>query len=123
MAPDASLIRSGENGTGIGSRWYPDTLVDRLRGIAEYSDKLLLCESDGVRLLELLCKQPNTAFFVDPPYTADGGAYSSELDHFGFVNSTTLSVIAWLDSVNETSGRFDASGTAILTYFSALNRR
>ncbi len=50
-------------------------------------------------------------------------AYSSELDHFGFVNSTTLSVIAWLDSVNETSGRFDASGTAILTYFSALNRR
>ncbi len=73
LAPGASLIRSGENNAGIGSRWYPDTLVRRLQGIAEYSDKLLFCESDGVRLLELLCGQPGAAFFVDPPYTADGG--------------------------------------------------
>ncbi len=73
LAPDASLIRSGENGAGIGSRWYPDTLVDRVKNIAEHSDKLLLCESDGVRLLELLCDRPGTAFFVDPPYTAEGG--------------------------------------------------
>ena len=58
---------------GIGSRWYPDTLVRRLQAITEYSDKLLFCESDGVRLLELLCGQPGAAFFVDPPYTADGG--------------------------------------------------
>ena len=50
-------------------------------------------------------------------------AYSSEFDHFDFVKSATFGVMARLDSVNETSGRFDASGTAILTYFSALNRR
>lgn len=73
LAPDASLIKIGENGAGIGSRWYPETLVNRLRAIAEYSDNLLFCESDGVRFLELLCDRPDTAFFVDPPYTAEGG--------------------------------------------------
>ena len=73
LAPDASLIRSGENGAGIGSRWYPDTLVDRVKNIAEHSDRLLFCESDGVRLLELLCDRSGAAFFVDPPYTAEGG--------------------------------------------------
>lgn len=73
LAPDASLIKIGENDAGIGSRWYPKTLVNRLKTIAEYSDKLLFCESDGVRLLELLCDRPDTAFFVDPPYTAEGG--------------------------------------------------
>ncbi len=73
LTPKASLIRSGENGAGISSRWYPDTLVDRIKNIAEHSDKLLFCESDGVRLLELLCDRPGAAFFVDPPYTAKGG--------------------------------------------------
>lgn len=73
LTPDASLIKIGENGAGISSRWYPETLVNRVRAIAEYSDKLLFCESDGVRFLELLCERPDTAFFVDPPYTAEGG--------------------------------------------------
>ncbi|MXX96964.1 MAG: DNA adenine methylase [Rhodothermaceae bacterium] len=73
LAPEASLIRSGENGAGIGSRWYPETLVNRVRNIARYSDQLLFCESDGVRLLELQSDRPETAFFVDPPYTAKGG--------------------------------------------------
>ncbi|MCY4674937.1 MAG: DNA adenine methylase [Bacteroidetes bacterium] len=73
LAPDASLIRSGENGVGIGSRWYPNTLVNRIRDIARYSGKLSFRESDGVRLLELLSDRPETAFFVDPPYTAKGG--------------------------------------------------
>ena len=73
LTSDAALIKIGENGAGIRSRWYPQTLVTRLRAIAEHSDKLLFCESDGVRLLELLCDQPDIAFFVDPPYTAEGG--------------------------------------------------
>lgn len=73
LTSGASLIKIGENGAGIGSRWYPKTLVTRLKAIAECSDKLLFCESDGVRLLELLCDRPDTAFFVDPPYTAEGG--------------------------------------------------
>ena len=59
---DASLIKIGENGAGIESRWYPKTLVNRLKAIAEFSDKLIFCENDGLCLLGLLCDRPNTAF-------------------------------------------------------------
>ena len=36
LAPGASLARVGENGNGVASRWYPITLVKRLREIARY---------------------------------------------------------------------------------------
>ncbi|MCY4673089.1 MAG: DNA adenine methylase [Bacteroidetes bacterium] len=73
LAPGASFIRNGENGNGICSRWYPDTLVRRLQDIARHSDKLLFFEGDGMRMLELLCDQVDAAVFVDPPYTAVAG--------------------------------------------------
>ena len=73
LAEGASLTRYGENGAGIQSRWYPDTLAKRLRDIAAYADQLQFCEGDGVPMLELLARQPGCRFFVDPPYTAAGG--------------------------------------------------
>ena len=73
LAPGAALTKNGENGNGIASRWYPDTLVKRLRAIAACTDRLMFCEGDGVRMLELLCARQDARFFVDPPYTAVGG--------------------------------------------------
>ena len=73
LAPGASLTKRGENGNGITSRWYPDTLAKRLRDIAAFSERLLFCEGDGVTILELLADKAGVRFFVDPPYTAEGG--------------------------------------------------
>lgn len=73
LAPGASLTRNGENGAGILSRWYPDTMARRLRDIAQYADHLVFCEGDGVRVLEILVDRPGARFFIDPPYTAAGG--------------------------------------------------
>ena len=73
LASGSSYIRRGENNGGICSRWYPDTLIFRLKAIADHSDRLLFYEGDGLRTLELLCSRKGAAFFVDPPYTADGG--------------------------------------------------
>ena len=39
LAPGASLSRSGENGKGLRSRWYPDTLVRRLAAISEHAGR------------------------------------------------------------------------------------
>jgi DNA adenine methylase len=33
MAPGAGLVRTGENGRGLNSRWYPETLARRIREI------------------------------------------------------------------------------------------
>ena len=89
LAPGAALSRDGENGKGVASRWYPDTLVKRLREIAECADRISFCETDGMRFLQTLlesCRQ-DAAVFVDPPYTAGGKRAGrrlyahAELDH------------------------------------------
>lgn len=76
MAPGSSFIKNGENKIGISSRWYPDTLILRLKAIAEHSDKLSFYEGDGLRILELLCSHKGAAFFIDPPYTTSGGKWA-----------------------------------------------
>lgn len=73
LASGSSYMRNGEDNAGICSRWYPDTLILRLKAIAEHSDRLLFYEGDGLRTLELLCSYKGAAFFVDPPYTTNGG--------------------------------------------------
>ena len=73
LAPGASWVRHGENGGGLCSRWYPDTLAKRLQDIAHHADQLLFYEGDGVGILDTFAEYPGTRFFVDPPYTAAGG--------------------------------------------------
>ena len=89
MAPGAALIRNGENGKGIASRWYPDTLARRLAAITAHAGRIDFREGDAMALLAPLLDAygRGAAVFVDPPYTAGGkraGArlYShSEIDH------------------------------------------
>ena len=89
LAPGASYSKNGENGKGIRSRWYPDTLAARLEAINEYAGRITFCETDGMRILEPLLHGWGraAAVFLDPPYTAGGkraGArlYAhSEVDH------------------------------------------
>ena len=75
LAPGASFCRAGENGKGVLSRWYPETLAARLAAINEHSDKILFYEGDGTRLLDSLLygRGRRAAVFLDPPYTANGG--------------------------------------------------
>ena len=75
LAPGASFLESGENAKGIGSRWYPDTLVKRLQEIGKHAQKIAFYEGDSMRILEPLLKGwgRKAAVFVDPPYTGEGG--------------------------------------------------
>lgn len=89
LAPGASFMREGENGKGILSRWYPDTLAARLRAIASAADRLTFLEGDGMSALPALLHGwgKRAAVFVDPPYTAPGGKragarlYTADVDH------------------------------------------
>jgi len=75
LALGASLCRSGENGKGLLSRWYPDTLALRIGDIERFSDRITFMEGDGTRLLNHLLPGINGqgAVFVDPPYTTSSG--------------------------------------------------
>ena len=73
LAPGASLTRAGENGNGVASRWYPQTIADRLAAISTHADRLTFCEGDGLAVLELTACIDRVRLFVDPPYTGRGG--------------------------------------------------
>lgn len=70
LAPGASLMKNGESGKGLRSRWYPATLAQRIRAIAKIRDRFTFQEGDGVRAIQDYSEMKNSAFFIDPPYTA-----------------------------------------------------
>lgn len=72
MAPGASLMKNGENGRGLQSRWYPNTLAKRIRNIHNMRDRITFLESDAFELCHRFLKHKTAAFFVDPPYTVAG---------------------------------------------------
>ncbi len=72
LAPGAALTKSGENNKGLTSRWYPDTIIQRLQDIESHAAQITFCEADGLELLEVIAEVPGTVAFIDPPYTAGG---------------------------------------------------
>ena len=72
MAPGASLMKMGENGKGIASRWYPETLAKRIRRIAQHRDRITFVCGDGMEVIRRFSDLETAVMFVDPPYTAGG---------------------------------------------------
>lgn len=83
MAKGAGLVKGGENGKGLASRWYPETLARRIEAIVEFSHRLTFIEGDAFRIIRDYADDPSAAFFVDPPYTqAAKRLYSAwQVDH------------------------------------------
>jgi len=71
LAAGAGLLRDGENGKGIFSRWYPGTLKLRILEVASMKDRITFIRGDGLTVMEQFLHCEDAAFFIDPPYTAD----------------------------------------------------
>jgi DNA adenine methylase len=69
MAPGAGLVKTGENGRGLHSRWYPETLARRIGEIASIRERFSFIDGDGLDVIRRYADDDNAAFFVDPPYT------------------------------------------------------
>jgi DNA adenine methylase len=86
LAKGAGLLKYGENGKGINSRWYPQTLAKRINHIKKLKNKITFIQGDGLEIIKNNINK-NNAFFFDPPYTAGGKKSGSrlynyhELDH------------------------------------------
>lgn len=72
LAKGSGMIKNGENGKGITSRWYPKTLRDRILAIAYVKDKINFISGDAFQVLEENINNKNAYFFIDPPYTIAG---------------------------------------------------
>lgn len=68
----SGFIKTGEKGKGIGSRWYPGTLRDRIKGIQYVSHKINFFRKDAFEVIEQYSADKDAYFFIDPPYTIAG---------------------------------------------------
>ncbi len=70
LADGGGLIKRGENGKGISSRWYPTTLVRRIQRIYSMRSRIIFTEEDGLDILQKDLNNESAIYFLDPPYTA-----------------------------------------------------
>ena len=68
----AGLLKNGENGKGIGSRWYPDTLAKRIKNIVAHKHKISFIKGNAFDFLNDNYYNQSTYFFIDPPYSIAG---------------------------------------------------
>lgn len=80
IAKGSGMIKNGENGKGIASRWYPKTLRDRILAIDTIKNSIHFITGDAFKVLEENLDNTNAYFFVDPPYTIAGKRLYSHFD-------------------------------------------
>lgn len=87
LAEGSGLLKYGENGKGIRSRWYQATLAKRFENLDLVRNRIDFRLADGLQIIEEYALDPHSVFFVDPPYTAGGKRAGKrlyrhfELDH------------------------------------------
>lgn len=79
----SGLIKNGENGKGIKSRWYPKTLRVRIMAVGHVKSKMKFVEGDAFAELDKIKNDINAYSFIDPPYTVAGRRLYThfEIDH------------------------------------------
>lgn len=80
LAKGSGMIKNGENGKGIASRWYPKTLHDRIVAIDYVKDKISFISGDAFKVLEQNLDDERAYFFIDPPYTVAGKRLYTHFD-------------------------------------------
>ena len=83
LAPGAGIVKNGENGKGLTSRWYPETLCRRILDIVAQKDRIVFIPGDGLQTMREHAAQPDCLWFIDPPYTVAGKRLylHSDIDH------------------------------------------
>jgi DNA adenine methylase len=80
LAKGSGMIKNGENGKGITSRWYPKTLRDRILAINFVKNKIKFIPGDAFEIIEQNLNDTNIYFFIDPPYTVAGKRLYTHFD-------------------------------------------
>ena len=110
MAAGAGLVKAGEAGRGLNSRWYPETLVKRIDALQLIRDRITFEQADAFEVIKRYVDDEDAFFFVDPPYTAGGKKAGSrlythsEIDHeglFALMASVRGSVMLTYDDAPE----------------------
>ena len=83
LAKGSGVIKTGENGRGLSSRWYPGTLIKRIADINRMRERITFIHGDAFEIMEQHLYDNNCFLFIDPPYTVAGRRLYNhfEVDH------------------------------------------
>lgn len=83
LAKGSGLIKTGEKGKGLGSRWYPGTLIRRIMAVNKMRERITFIHGDAFKSMEKYMNDTDAFFFIDPPYTIAGRRLYNhfEVDH------------------------------------------
>ena len=110
LAAGSAPLKAGENGKGIRSRWYADTLRKRILMLKGLRQRIKFVEGDGLRIIRRYASRPDATFFIDPPYTAGGKSAGKrlyncfDLDHeslFSLVGTVKGDFLMTYDNADE----------------------
>lgn len=122
MAPGAGAIKKGDGGKGIAARWYPETLVKRIRMVHGMRERITFVHGDALDVLGGFLKIRDAFAFIDPPYTAGGKRAGARLYAHSQVDHAALFALAarlpgWLamtyDDCAEVRSLAGAQGLAV----------
>ena len=80
LAKGAGLIKTGESGKGLSSRWYPSTIAKRIVEANEMRDKITFIHGDAFTIINEHLDDEGAFFFIDPPYTVAGRRLYNHFD-------------------------------------------
>jgi DNA adenine methylase len=83
LAPGAGILKHGELGKGICSRWYPNTLNRRIMEITFIKHRITFYQRDAMQVMDENSDRKDAVYFIDPPYTVAGRRLykHSSIDH------------------------------------------
>lgn len=119
LAAGSGRIKSGENGRGLASRWYPATLAKRIRAVQAVRNRITFIHNDAFDVITTYQDEKYAAFLVDPPYTAGGKRAGSrlythsEIDHealFHLMETVKGDFLMTYDNNPEVTALADQSG-------------
>jgi len=118
IAPGAGVVKNGENGKGLASRWYPRTLRKRILDIVAVRDRICFLQGDGLGFMKDNSGRRDAVFFIDPPYVVAGRRLyaHSEIDHaelFRTAQALAGDFLITYDNAPEIRGLAERAGLAI----------
>lgn len=83
LAQGSGMVKNGEAGKGLKSRWYPNTLAFRIKNIHQHGNKIVFIQGDGFNSIKQNMGNELACFFIDPPYIVAGKRLYNhyEIDH------------------------------------------
>lgn len=118
MAPGAGVVKNGENGKGLASRWYPGTLRKRILSIVALRHRIRFVQGDGVGFMRDNAARLDAVFFIDPPYVVAGRRLytHSHVDHralFGVTEELAGDFLMTYDDAPEIRGLAQEHGFSV----------